>query len=49
MKEMEIGQLVDYVIEYNRIHGYEDEVGPQEEKKPVARQATDADWDDLWS
>ena len=46
---MEIGQLVDYVIEYNRIHGAGNEAGPQEENKPVVRKATEADWDDLWS
>lgn len=48
IKSMEIGQLVDYVIDYNRIHGYDElEVEPGR-KKATAREATAADWDNMW-
>lgn len=46
---MEIGQLVDYVIDYNRIHGYdESEAGPGGNERVTVREATAADWDNLW-
>ena len=40
---MEIGQVVDYIEEYNRIQGRgSKEAEPQ---KPNRRKATQADWD----
>ena len=38
---MSIGNVVDYVIEYNEIHDVDAEAKPKEEK----REATQADWD----
>lgn len=43
LKKMELGQILDYFIEYNRVHSIKDE----EEKKPKKRKATQADWDAL--
>lgn len=40
--EMEVGQVVDYVIEWNRVHETDEE---KEKKKPKVRKATQADWD----
>lgn len=40
---MELGQILDYFIEYNRIHSIKEE--EEEEKKPKKRKATQADWD----
>lgn len=44
---MEIGQIVDYVIEWNNVHS--DEVDSDENKKKKkeshVREATQADWD----
>ena len=45
---MEIGQLVDYVIEYNRIHKIGDDETDPGKKKTVSRKATAADWDNMW-
>lgn len=44
---MEIGQIVDYVIEWNNVHSEETGgEGKQEKKKDVhVRDATKADWD----
>lgn len=41
LQEMEIGQIVDFCIEYNKMHE------PKEDKKPKVnkRKATQADWD----
>ena len=47
IKEMELGQLVDYVTEYNRMHDYKDP-GSKKEDKPKRRKATQADWDSFW-
>jgi len=44
---MELGQLVDYVTEYNRMHDYEPS-GSKKENKPKRRMATQADWDAFW-
>ena len=41
LKKMELGQILDYFIEYNRVHSIKDE----EEEKPKKRKATQADWD----
>lgn len=40
--EMEVGQVVDYVIEWNRVHDQGDD--EKEKKKPKVRKATQADW-----
>lgn len=42
MRHMELGQVIDFIIEYNEVH----EVGDKKEKKkPTRRKATQADWD----
>lgn len=41
---MEIGQVVDYCIEYNEFEKINDK---KESAKPTVRQATQADWDAL--
>ena len=43
---MEIGQVVDFCIEYNRVRGITGEAGPKEET--TVRKATEADWDEMW-
>lgn len=49
MADMTIGQIVDYVEEYNRIHGENEESGKRKEKEEVVRRkATQADWDNLF-
>lgn len=48
IKSMEIGQLVDYVIDYNRIHGYNEREEEPGRKKSTVREATAADWDNMW-
>ena len=40
IQEMEIGQIVDFCIEYNKMNGAE-----EEKPKPKKRKATQADWD----
>lgn len=46
IKEMEMGQLVDYIIEYNKMHDYgTDTKAPK--NKVNKRKATQADWDAL--
>jgi len=50
MRDMEIGQIIDYVEEYNRMHKLSDRSGSgrnkQKEKEPDTRRAaTQADWD----
>jgi hypothetical protein len=42
---MELGHLVDYVTEYNRMHGYKEPGTKPEKEKPKRRMATQADWD----
>lgn len=44
---MELGQLVDYVIEWNNVHSEEGEGGGAKPKKEkdTKRKATQADWD----
>lgn len=42
---MELGQLVDYVIEWNNIHEEEDEGSGSGQKRANKRKATQADWD----
>ena len=39
VKKMDLGRILDYCMEYNELHKVEDE------KKPKARKATQADWD----
>ncbi|MBQ8933930.1 MAG: hypothetical protein IJ061_06570 [Lachnospiraceae bacterium] len=49
MKEMELGQLVDFCIEYNRVHGYDTDPQTGEKKEKVTvRKATQADMDTMW-
>ena len=46
MQDMEIGQIVDYVEEYNRIHDPDRNKKKGKEDEPVERRvATQADWD----
>ena len=45
---MEIGQVVDYVFEYNELHGYDEGPETKEKEKPNIRKATQADWDAFW-
>jgi len=40
---MEIGQIVDYCIEYNKVN----EIG-ESKPKDTRRAATQADWDSFW-
>lgn len=47
MKDMEVGQIVDYVIEYNRIHDPEHKDSPAGKQPDTVRKATQADWDAL--
>lgn len=42
LKDMTIGQAVDYVISWNDINGAEDK-----EEKPKKRKASQHDWDSL--
>ena len=44
---MELGHLIDYVIEYNQIHQMEDSETDKKEDKGTTRMATQADWDAL--
>lgn len=49
MKEMELGQLVDFCIEYNKRHDYDQDPQTGEEKEKVTvRKATQADMDTMW-
>ena len=48
MADMEVGQLVDFVIEYNRIHDIKSsKKGEVEPEEVIERKATQADWDAL--
>ena len=40
---MELGQLVDYIIEWNNVH-CEETGGEKEKPKETKRKATQADW-----
>lgn len=44
---MELGQIVDYVVEWNNIHSDETDGDSDSKKKPkdTKRKATQADWD----
>ena len=44
VRRMEIGQIVDFVIEWNEIHDSEQKAG----KGTGGREATQADWDAFW-
>ena len=44
---MTVGEIVDFCITYNEIHGLnEDE--EETENKPKIRKATQSDWDAFW-
>lgn len=45
MQKMEIGQIVDYVEQYNEMHDYDTGTGSQEEG--TRRIATQEDWNAL--
>ena len=42
---MELGQLVDYVVEWNNVHSEEVEGYDNKKTKDTKRKATQADWD----
>ena len=42
---MTVGEIVDFCITYNEIHGLNEE---DEEDKPKIRKATQSDWDAFW-
>lgn len=44
---MEIGQVVDYCMEYNEVHGLNDNE-TETKKTNATREATQADWDAFW-
>lgn len=44
LRRMELGQIVDYCTEWNRIHEPE-ESGKKKKEKVKKRKATQADWD----
>lgn len=43
MKEMEIGQIVDYCIQWNEVH----DQGDGKKKQTKKRKANQGDWDSL--
>lgn len=47
LRKMEVGQVVDYCTEWNRIHSEDgtDEDGKKKKGKVKKRKATQADWD----
>ena len=47
IRRMEVGQIVDYVIEWNNVHSEEMDEGQNTKKKKDVhvREATQADWD----
>ena len=47
VRKMEIGHVVDFIYEYNRIHG-EGEEDAEKDNKPKRRDATQADIDAFW-
>ena len=44
IRHMELGQLVDYVVEWNNAHS-EETGGTKKKEKDTRRKATQADWD----
>ena len=44
---MELGQVIDYIIEYNEVHEVQSQT-EQTVQKPTRRKATQADWDAFW-
>lgn len=42
---MELGQIVDYCIEYNKANEKEYNDAQKQESEPRVRKATQADWD----
>lgn len=50
IRRMELGQLVDYCIEWNNIHEEqeESESGNKKSEQGTKRKATQADWDALF-
>lgn len=48
IQQMEIGQVVDYAIEWNKAHKIDDDAGHTGRKKPRRRKATQADIDAFW-
>lgn len=46
IKEMELGQVVDFVIEYNDMHNFTDD--GKKAAKPKIRDANQSDWDAFW-
>lgn len=46
LRRMELGQIVDYCTEWNRIHESDNQDGKSKKKEKVTkRKATQADWD----
>jgi len=49
LTSMELGQVIDFVIEYNDLHNVRGEKDPKKkEDQPTVRKATQADWDAFW-
>ena len=49
LKTLELGQVVDYVIEYNDLHNHSSGTGSKTKtERPTVRKATQADWDAFW-
>lgn len=48
MRRMDIGQIVDYIIEYNEAHGIDADENDKATSKPTRRKATQADWDSFF-
>lgn len=48
MKDMEIGQVVDYVEEYNRMHDTGNGKGEKKQEEVIRRKATQQDWDNFF-
>lgn len=47
LSRMELGQAIDYVIEYNELHKLNTGQKTKDER-PAVRKATQADWDAFW-
>ena len=43
---MTLGQIVDYVLDWNDMH--DEEKAEKKEKKRQTREATQTDWDAFW-
>ena len=48
LDQLELGQAVDYVIEYNDLHKLSGKEADPKREEPSVRQATQADWDAFW-